>query len=471
MTPFGRVLRSAGLGGFLVCAGLLALDASGLTFLRPGALEYAAAFVCLISSVIWGASGRGAIEQGALRPLTLAPLILLGSSSMGLIGERLLHEAGIVKNLAPFQPASTILLTAAIALAVTTAVVDVAPRAPVPVDRRPQVSDLTLTVIDAVVVAATLALGAWFAQTGVIPMLMPGEADEARFAMARSAAFSIYSRFIYVGSAALALRLAIAVSRAHPRAGIREPRTILVVLPLLLELVLMGSKYLYVFPLGVAFLAYNRFRSRIRLWHPKAIAVGLGLLLVMVVVTNLRGLGRTISDNILLDVFIIVPEFRDMASSVAIADRIGLHVHTLGQLFWTAVPSELLTLFGMVRKTTGEQAFVYKDLLGYTFEGGSVRIGIFGELFMNARILGVIVGGAVIGGILAWLDRSISGVSLRGFGSLLAMGLAVQFLWMFQAEIVTMMGITYQFGLFFALVGFIEFTQQQHGSRLAESSE
>jgi hypothetical protein len=398
-------------------------------------------------------------RQGSLRPLALIPLIPLGTSIAGLLGERVLLGAGIVSSIAPLQPAANILLVAATVIAIATVLVDVAfPLAPwAAAGTAPAVSSQTIDVLDATIVASTLATILWFRHSGVVPMLAGGEADELRFAMAKDAAFSSYSRLIYVGSVALAVRLGLFASRATVDGTLlSKRRTLIVTLPLLGGLVLFGSKYLYVFPIGVALLCYNRFTRRIRLTSPKVLISIVTAFLALMIVTNIRGLGRAIGNSVLADAFVVLPEFRDMASTVAIADRIGMRVHSLDQLIWTAVPSEFLQIFGAVRKTTSEQAFVYKNLLGYTFAGGSVRIGIMGELYMNLRLMGVALGLAMMILLLARLDRYVARAAMRGFGAVLGLALSLQLLWMFQAELATNMGMTWYFTYYLVFILMVE---------------
>lgn len=440
---------------------LLLLDASGtlLGVCSQGAAQYGAAFLLLAGSTYLASRASSNSRQGSLRPLALIPLIPLGTSISGLLGERVLLATGIVSSIAPLQPAANILLVAAIVIALAIVLADIAfPVAGSATSSRfPAVSSPTIDVLDGTIMASTLATLLWFRHSGVIPMLAGGEADELRFAMARDAAFSSYSRLIYVGSVALAIRLGLLAGRATvDGASLSKRRTVIVTLPLLVALMLFGSKYLYVFPVGVALLCYNRFTRRIRLTSPRVVISIVAAFLALMVITNVRGLGRAIGNSVVADAFVVLPEFRDMAATVAIADRIGMRVHSLDQLIWTAVPSEFLQIFGAVRKTASEQAFVYKNLLGYTFAGGSVRIGIMGELYMNLRLIGVAGGLAIMILLLARLDRYIARGAMRGFGAVLALALSLQILWMFQAELATNMGMTWYFTYYLAFVLIIE---------------
>ena len=444
-------------------AGLLVAGSGALLgVLDDGVLFYAAAFL-MLGGAIWHGIRNGVVmRQGQLRILTLAALVPTAGAIFGLGGERALVAAGVSSSIAPAAPAVYLLLTTAAILALAMVVTSLAPapRSPAPGYGRPHVAPGTLLVIDAALVAATAAVYMWFVRSGVVPMLYEGNKDEVRFAMTRGGEFAAYSRFIYIGSAALAVRLGLWAARAEGSARLAPLPTLVAVTPLFVGLVLFASKYLYVYPLAVAFLAWNRYRAPVRIWRPRVIVGFVVMLYLMVFVTNLRGLGRLVSNDLFTDVFIALPEYRDMAMSVAIADKLGMRVATYSQLLFAAVPSELLSIFGMVQKDDpAVVANVYKNLLGYTFAGGSVRVGLMGELFMNSRIPGVVVGMSIFAALLSGLDRAVAGWRLDGLLPLVALAFGFQTLWLFQSELPTALPIAYLFLYFLLLVLLVQWYQ------------
>lgn len=416
-----------------------------------GFARYAAAY-CILGAGLWYTqrsgrwSGQGQVRLAFL--MLLAPTL---TSLVGLGGEALLTRANLLSGHAPLDPAGSILLTAAVVLTGMVLLVDrLTDTPPAPGGPPGSVPLVIANVLDLFVILGAVAVAAWFRREGVIPMFAGARGDEVRFAIvARDT--GLYSRFIYVSSVALAVRLACWAARLEPWSRFRALPTALVCTPTVIALVLFGSKYLYVFPALVAFLTWNRYRSNVRLLRPRNVVIAVAAIYALVIVTNIRGLGRLISNSLLLDLFIMVPEFRDMAATVAIAEDLGLTVNPFGFLLSAAVPSEVAGAFGIVQKADpAEIAFVYKNLLGYTFAGGSVRIGMLGEMFVSARWLGVVIGCGVLGGLIMTMDRVIRHAVCPTLRSVIAIAAGVQLLWHFQAEVPTMLPITYLFAYFFA---------------------
>ena len=175
--PPTRGLILYGLGALAL---LVAFSGAGLGLVPNGFLTYGAAFCTLLGALLHAMRDRNSSRQGSLRLLGLAVVAPLTISAVGLLGERMLVQFGVVAQSAPLDPAATILLTAAVALAVVVACASALPPlipGPKPGEAVPIVTAWTVTVIDATLVAASLALFLWFARSGVVPDRTPRDSQ------------------------------------------------------------------------------------------------------------------------------------------------------------------------------------------------------------------------------------------------------------------------------------------------------
>jgi len=166
-----------------------------------------------------------------------------------------------------------------------------------------------------------------------------------------------------------------------------------------------GARFLVALPVGVALLLWDRFRARL-----PVVRTALMLALVMPIVPLLgylrQGfpLSRALGPGGLF-FFNTFLEFRDLGWAM---DFFGdgnrlVHGSTLGSVLVPLLPAPLWTLVGIDKAAlySRDSATLVADAMGQTT---GQRIGAYGEFFMNYGWPGALLGAALYGVLLAYLD-------------------------------------------------------------------
>lgn len=315
-----------------------------------------------------------------------------------------------------------------------------------------------LTVLDQLatigLILSIAGLLAFFARYGVT-MFSSGNIDSWRFTLLHDPSTSYFNHLTYFGSFLLPIKLCTFVLLPK-RSSVTRYRDILLMATQFLLLVLYGTKALFIFPVASFLLLYHYMVRPIRLrvilkWSPLLLIA----LQLMVMYTNYRGLGRAISNDLISDIFIVTfPEFRGMAETVDIAVRYNafLPQSSYPAIILGALPKELVAFLGLSKESVLSVgglpiSYYYKELMGESFPGGSARIGIVGELFMNSGLSGVFAGMLVYGAVIAWLDaflqKTLSSKNKAWIVPLIV-PVTVQLLWLVVSELTTNLPLTYE---------------------------
>jgi hypothetical protein len=175
---------------------------------------------------------------------------------------------------------------------------------------------------------------------------------------------------------------------------------------------LYGPRFFVALPLGVALLLWDRVRSRIRLRHALWLVVVVAPLMALVGYWRERAQSVALLSPLGLLVYGTLGEFRDLGWALdyySLGDRF-LHGRTIGSLVVPLLPGPVWQLVGVDKAAIYAQnsATVLADVMGQTT---GQRIGAYGELFMNFGWTGALLGSALYGTLLSYLDDRYGQVS------------------------------------------------------------
>jgi hypothetical protein len=269
-------------------------------------------------------------------------------------------------------------------------------------------------ITNAFLLMACISYVLWFGRVGVVPLLQTDDLiDYVRFKITETSEFSMYGRLIYLGIPACGIKLFLMALKTKIFLMKNSAFDYILTSIYLILAFSSGAKANFIIPFIMAIYAYSMCITPINIkkyFRPKYLFFLFIILYALVILTNYRGLGRVISDDVISDFFIpFFSEFRELSRVVDISQNVEIKLSSPDILVLDLIPNEFFELVGMDKRTirSRDAAYVLKDILGYKFEGGGVRIGFPGELFLNWRYLGVLAGMSILGYILALLFNAI----------------------------------------------------------------
>jgi hypothetical protein len=168
---------------------------------------------------------------------------------------------------------------------------------------------------------------------------------------------------------------------------------------------LYGPRFFVALPLGVAVLLWDRVRAPVRLSRVALLVVLTAPLLALVGYWRERQLSVTLLTPLGLLLYGTFGEFRDLGWAL---DYYGfgarlLHGDTFGSVVVPVLPAPMWQLVGIDKAAiySHSSAAVLASAMGQTT---GQRIGAYGEFFINFGWVGAVVGAALYGVLLAFLD-------------------------------------------------------------------
>jgi hypothetical protein len=256
--------------------------------------------------------------------------------------------------------------------------------------------------------AAALGTVVTIGRIGYVPILA-GDPGSARVDFPEIG--GIWYRLSMLGGVSALL---VAVQAAARRAGVSQYAMGIASLGLV---GLYGPRFFVALPLGVALLLWDRLRSPIRPRYALWMVVVIAPLMAFVGYWRQQQNVALLSPVGLL-LYGALGEFRDLGWALdyyGLGDRF-LHGGTLGSLIVPLLPAPLWQLVGVDKATiySHNSATVLADVMGQTT---GQRIGAYGEFFMNFGWTGALLGAALYGILLAYLDdryRRVGADEVRG---------------------------------------------------------
>jgi len=181
-----------------------------------------------------------------------------------------------------------------------------------------------------------------------------------------------------------------------------------------------GPRFFVTLPLGVAALLWDRVRAPLRVGVLAVFGVAALAVLALLGYVREQDPSAGLLGPLGLLVYGTFGEFRDlgwMLDHYASGDRF-LGGVTLGSLIVPLLPRQFWALAGVDKMAVyaRNSASILADDMGQVT---GQRVGIFGECFMNFGWIGVLIGAAVYGGLLVWLDerlRTAGAAEVRSIG-------------------------------------------------------
>jgi len=252
----------------------------------------------------------------------------------------------------------------------------------------------TTYVLFALVVVGTLvSLG----RIGYVPLLT-GDPTSARVDFPSIG--GVWYRFSMLGGVVALLVAVLAAARRASWTGY------LVGLSSLALVGLYGPRFFVVLPLGAAVLLWDRVRSRVAVRRAVLLALVAAPLLALVGYARERDQSVLLLGPVWLLFYGTLGEFRDLGWALdyyGLGDRF-LHGRTIAGAIVPVLPAPVWQLVGVDKAALYAQssASFLADAMAVT---AGQRVGIYGEGFMNFGWTGALIGAAVYGGLLGWLDE------------------------------------------------------------------
>lgn len=237
----------------------------------------------------------------------------------------------------------------------------------------------------------------YYVKMGGFTMLYTGNIDEYRFDIQEESALFNYINY----TIPLLMILKISAIRDGKLKGVAN--YVIIFLLFLMEFA-YGSKMLFIFPIVVSFcLAYMDQKKDFI--NAKNIILILFAAIVCILYTNYRGLGQAVSNSLLADLFLFVGgEFRDAARFISFVDNGGIYIDTLRTAFLKCIPHRIRFILNVDQYIENIGTYV-KTSLGYSFAGGTTRIGILAEMYTYGRATAIIICFFIFGFIIARIDK------------------------------------------------------------------
>jgi len=177
---------------------------------------------------------------------------------------------------------------------------------------------------------------------------------------------------------------------------------------------LYGPRFFVALPLGVALLLWDRARAPVRLTRVTLLIVLVAPLLALVGYWRERQQSVALLDPLGLLLYGTFGEFRDLGWALdyyGLGDRF-IHGGTLGSVVVPLLPAPVWQLMGIDKAAIYAQssAVFLANTMGVTT---GQRIGAYGEFFINFGWIGALVGAALYGALLTYLDHRFGGVEAR----------------------------------------------------------
>ena len=260
-------------------------------------------------------------------------------------------------------------------------------------------------VINVIMIITTIVILIYYEIIGTIPFFYEGNIDEYRFKIQEYS--SVFNYLNYFISILLMLKLYVVI--LIKKINIWD---ILIMSVGALMLVFYGAKMLVLSPIIVAFLLFYNVNQERKIITLKNIVVAIMILLIIVFYTNYRGLNKLVSDGIISDILLFVGgEFRDASRFVDIVDANNIYMDTIKQTIFTILPSSIENFISDV--PIPNIGYEIKELLGYSYQGGSTRVGILAEMYVYGRWLTIFIAFLILGLVMGKIDREIINIKKR----------------------------------------------------------
>lgn len=171
---------------------------------------------------------------------------------------------------------------------------------------------------------------------------------------------------------------------------------------------LYGPRFYPVVALASLAVVWDLYRARLRIWQIAAAAL-LGLPTLVFAALHREGIAETNAGALVTLSYFSFGEFRDFAASVPYFDgpERRLHGETIPSVIVPLLPGKAWSIVGVDKASlyARNSADVMSEYMNVTT---GIRIGVVGELNMNFGFPGVAIGMAILGVILAGLDRLLA---------------------------------------------------------------
>jgi hypothetical protein len=192
---------------------------------------------------------------------------------------------------------------------------------------------------------------------------------------------------------------------------------------------LYGPRFFVALPLGVAILLWDRVRTAIRVGRVTLLSLVGAPILAVIGYWREQDPSASLLGPLGLLVYGTLGEFRDLGWALdyyGLGDRF-LHGGSLGSLVVPLLPAPVWGVLGIDKAAIYSQssAAILADAMGQTT---GQRIGAYGEFYMNYGWVGAVVGAALYGTLLAYLDdryRKVDASQVRGVFLALAFAVTI----------------------------------------------